>query len=142
MGWTFKTPDNTPIIITPEQSEHNPDTGHYYDPDIVKIDIGEKWCLNQVDDYLCERISVQEYNKLKGIRVNDFLLSGNGWTGKDISMRERQEKALRKNPMHTTMSDYKFENPDSITTKARKKNLKRMQKRKIKVKKNETKNPT
>ena len=138
MGWTFKTLDNDPLIITPDEDEHSPQTGTFYDKHIECIDIDAYWNHPETDDIVV-RISVQEYNELRGIRMPQVNLSGNGWPSKDFDMQSRQKKALAKNPMHTTMTDYKTSNPDSVVSRARNKNMKRMKKRNVEVKHHGTK---
>lgn len=138
MGWTFKTIDHEPLILTPDKEEHNPETKTFYDKHVECIDIGERWKHPETGQIVI-RITVPEYNKLSGIRMPETHLKGNGWPSKKFEMEGKQKKALEKNPMHSTMSDYKMSNPDSIPAKSKKRNLKRMKKRNVKVKKNETK---
>lgn len=90
-----------------------------------------------------ELVSEEEYFKLKAKCEEDkhayqfdntFLLKGKGFPSKDIEMKNKQQKALRKNPNHTTLNDYKFGRSGSVPEKARKKNKKRLKKKGVKVK--------
>lgn len=135
MGYTFKTVDHEPVIITEDKDEFHRETNVLFDETLYCVPIGEKYELNG-SVYI--RISVPEFNKLAGIGVPDTHLAGPGWTGQDISMEAKRNKALAKNPMHTTMNDYKMSNPDSIPSKALEKNKKKMAKKNVKVAKNAT----
>jgi len=93
-------------------------------------------------------IPEEEYREIMSQRREDkstaeflgqsFTLKGHGFPSKDLEMRRKQRKALQKNPNHTTMQDYKFSNPDSVPSKALKKNKKKLEKAGINIKKNES----
>lgn len=138
MGWTFKKSDDTPVIVTADKDELHKEVEVVFDENICYDNCGEDRQHPETGEPLT-RISVQEYNTLAKILPPTSMLMGNGWTGQDTEMESRRRKALEKNPMHTTMKDYKTSNPDSVVSKARDKNLKRMKKRNVDVKRNKTK---
>lgn len=138
MGWTFKNSDDTPIIVTADKDELHKEAEVVFDEEICYDNCGEDREHPKTGELLT-RISVQEYNRLAKILPPTSMLTGNGWPSKDMEMESRQRKALAKNPMHTTMKDYKTSNPDSVVSRARDKNMKRMKKRNVDVKRNKTK---
>lgn len=135
MGWTFKTVDNQPVIITADKDEANRRDNCFYDEDICYDNCGENRWHPETGDTLI-RISVQEFNEISGIGKPHVHFAGPGWTGKEISSEERHKKNLAKNPGYTTMSDYKMSNPNSIPSKSLERNKKRLEKKGIKVKQN------
>lgn len=104
-----------------ERHYYNPETGHYD--------------LSQAEH---DRIVAEESKRSEKYDL-EFALMGNGFPSKSISMENKQRKALQENPNHTTMKDYKFSNPNSIPSKARKKNLAQMRGKGINIEKQVTK---
>lgn len=137
MSWTFKTKDEQPVRITNYEEKENPEMGIFYDPDINYGNCGEDRLHPKTGEEL-KRTTITEYNQLAGISTFEIDLRGNGYPSKSIEMENRQNKALRKNPNHTTMNDYKFSNPDSVPAKSKERNMKRLKKKGVKVKKSES----
>lgn len=138
--WTYKTDDEEVVRITKDPERHNPAEGIlYWNDDEVPHGIGESFEIvsgDSVNDVIfLTRIDIQEANKLRGIEGMQIDIRGNA-PSKDLEMQNRQRKALEKNPMHTTMNDYKFGVKGSVPERAREKNLKRMRKKGVNVKNN------
>jgi len=66
-----------------------------------------------------------------GQKVKRIITGGRGFNchgapSQQLKIQRKQQKALEKDPFHTTMNDYKPENPDSIIAQNLKKNKARL----------------
>jgi hypothetical protein len=137
MAWSFLDPNNNIVKLTDYQDEHDPDKGIFYDPSINYDNCGDD-TLHPLTGVTLRRLTVEQANQIEGIKPFDMDLRGPNWPNKDIVMDDRRKKALAKNPMHSTMEDYKLSNPNSIPAKSRKRTRDKLKRKGVNIKTRES----
>lgn len=133
MGWTFKTLQDKVVELTNYEDEHDPENNIFFIDGLGYNNCDQNQTHPETGDILM-RISVGEANRLRGVGIPEFGIKGSA-PSKDLEMKNRQRKALEKNPMHTTMNDYKLGTPGSVPERGRSITRRRLDKKGVNIKK-------